>query len=75
MRICFVTPEIFAFGYYGGLGRLTRTLGSELVKRGIEVYVLTPQKKEQRRIISIERKLLLGQLNNIGKGILNKKVN
>lgn len=66
MRICFVTPEVFAFGYYGGLGRLTRTLGSELVKRGIEVYVLTPQKKEQRRVEQLDGMVVLsfpGDLN------------
>jgi len=60
MRVCFVTPEVFAFGYYGGLGKLTKTLGGELVKRGVEVYVLTPQKKEQRRIEQLDGMTILG---------------
>jgi len=60
MRVCFVTPEVFAFGYYGGLGMVTRTVGRELAKRGIGVYVLTPQKKEQRRIEQLDGMIVLG---------------
>ena len=60
MRVCFVSPEVFAFGYYGGLGKLTRTLGSELAKRGIEVYILTPQKKGQRKIEQLDGMVILG---------------
>jgi len=40
MRVCFVVGEIFHWGYYGGFGALTRTIGKNLVKSGIEVYVL-----------------------------------
>ena len=29
MRICLVSPEVFAWGYHGGFGFLTRTLGRE----------------------------------------------
>jgi glycogen synthase len=43
MRICFVTPEVFAWGYHGGFGFITRTLGRELAKRGHEVSVVTPE--------------------------------
>ena len=42
MRICFVNSEIFTFV---GYSRLNRIVGRELVKRGIEVYVLVPQIK------------------------------
>jgi len=47
MRICFVVSQIFAWGKYGGFGSLTRTLGKELVKRGIEVYAVTLKRPEQ----------------------------
>lgn len=47
MRICFVVSQIFAWGKYGGFGSLTRTLGRELVKRGIEVCAVTLKRPEQ----------------------------
>lgn len=40
MRVCFLVGEIFHWGGYGGFGALTRTIGKNLVKKGIEVYVL-----------------------------------
>lgn len=40
MRVCFVVGEIFHWGSYGGFGALTRMIGKNLVKAGIEVYVL-----------------------------------
>ena len=39
MRICLIAVELFAWGKYGGFGRATRTIGRELVKRGIAVSV------------------------------------
>ena len=36
MRVCFVSPEVFAFGYYGGLGRTGITwLVSQEVALGV----------------------------------------
>ena len=43
MRVCLTSVEIFAWGKYGGFGRATRTVGRELVKRGVEVFVIVPQ--------------------------------
>ena len=40
MRICFVASEFFAYGAYGGYGRLVRTLCKGLAARGIETYAL-----------------------------------
>jgi glycosyltransferase involved in cell wall biosynthesis len=48
MRICLISVEIFAWGKYGGFGRATRTIGRELIQRGIEVYAVVPQRKGQR---------------------------
>lgn len=44
MRVCFVVSEIFAFGHYGGFGKLTRQIANGLIEKGIEVYVLTPKR-------------------------------
>ncbi|MFC1809114.1 glycosyltransferase family 4 protein, partial [Candidatus Omnitrophota bacterium] len=47
MKICFLATEIFAWGKYGGFGRATRAIGSELVNRGIEVYAIVPRRTGQ----------------------------
>jgi len=54
MRICFVSPEVFAWGYHGGFGFLTRTLGRELANRGHEVSVVTVRRKGQGEIEELE---------------------
>jgi glycosyltransferase involved in cell wall biosynthesis len=51
MRICFVVNEIFHWGVYGGFGSLTRTIGSELAKRGHEIYVLMPKVSTDQRTL------------------------
>lgn len=48
MKICFICTEIFAWGKYGGFGRATRTIGRELVNRGIDVYAVIPKRKDQK---------------------------
>ncbi len=52
MRICFVNSEIFS--PFTGYSRLNRIVGQELVKRGIEIYVLVPQIKGKRKIEQYE---------------------
>ncbi|MBN1493528.1 MAG: glycosyltransferase family 4 protein [Candidatus Omnitrophica bacterium] len=47
MKICFLCTEIFAWGKYGGFGRATRTIGRELVQRGIDVYAIVPRRVGQ----------------------------
>ena len=60
MRICLIVDEIFHWGRYGGFGSLTRTIGRELVKRGVEVFVVMPQSSsEQRRIENLEGMTIL----------------
>jgi glycosyltransferase involved in cell wall biosynthesis len=48
MKICLICTEIFAWGKYGGFGRATRTIGRELVNRGIEVYAVVPRRNDQK---------------------------
>jgi len=61
MRICFVNTEIFAFGYYGGYGRLNRVIGRELVKRGHQVCVLVmPLAPEQKRVEQLDGMTVFG---------------
>jgi glycosyltransferase involved in cell wall biosynthesis len=51
MRVCFVVSELFGWGFYGGFGALTRTLGRELAKKGLEVYVVMPKNAPGQKII------------------------
>lgn len=53
LRVCFVVSEIFHWGVYGGFGKLTRTLGSNLVKAGFEVFVLMPRVSGSQRTIEM----------------------
>jgi hypothetical protein len=50
MRVCFDVNEIFAFGSYGGYDSLTRSIVDSLAKRGVEVFVVTPKRLNQRTI-------------------------
>lgn len=46
--------EIFAWGKYGGFGKATRTIGRELVKRGIEVFACVPRRDGQSRMETLD---------------------
>lgn len=43
MRVCFVASEFFAYGLYGGYGKLVRTLAQGLAERGVETFALVPR--------------------------------
>lgn len=43
MRICLISSEILGWGPAGGFGFATRSLGRELVARGIEVTAIIPR--------------------------------
>jgi glycosyltransferase involved in cell wall biosynthesis len=60
LRICLVSPELFAWGYHGGFGFLTRTLGRELAKRGVETYVVTVRRGEQGEVEELDGFTVLG---------------
>jgi glycosyltransferase involved in cell wall biosynthesis len=54
VHICLVAVEIFAWGKYGGFGRATRTIGRELVKRGITVSAIVPRRADQSRLSNLD---------------------
>lgn len=54
MRICLIAVEVFAWGKYGGFGRATRIIGRELAKRGVDVTVVTPRRKGQNPVESLD---------------------
>jgi glycosyltransferase involved in cell wall biosynthesis len=60
MRVCLISVEIFAWGKYGGFGRATRVIGRELVKRGVEVFAVVPQRPGQGRIEILDGITVLG---------------
>jgi glycosyltransferase involved in cell wall biosynthesis len=48
MHVCFIALEYFAWGKYGGIGKATRSLASELVKHGVKISVVVPLGVGQR---------------------------
>jgi glycosyltransferase involved in cell wall biosynthesis len=60
MRVCLICVELFAWGKYGGFGRATRTLGRELVKQGVEVFAVVPQRPGQRPEEELDGMTVLG---------------
>jgi glycosyltransferase involved in cell wall biosynthesis len=48
MKVCLICIELFGRGVYGGFGRSTRKLGSELAKRNVEVTAVVPQREGSR---------------------------
>jgi glycosyltransferase involved in cell wall biosynthesis len=60
MRVCLICVELFAWGKYGGFGRTTRMLGRELVKRGVEVFAVVPQRPGQRPEENLDGITVLG---------------
>jgi len=54
MRICFVSPEVFSWGYHGGFGFLTRTLSRELARRGHDVSVVTVRRGDQGEVEELD---------------------
>ena len=60
MKICFLCVEIFAWGKFGGFGRSTRVIGRELVKRGLEVTAIVPQRAGQKPVEMLDGIRVLG---------------
>jgi len=60
VKICFLCVEIFAWGKFGGFGRSTRVIGRELVKRGVEVTAIVPQRKGQGPVEMLDGIRVLG---------------
>ena len=60
MKVCLISVEIFAWGKYGGFGRATRTIGSELVKRGHQVSVVVPLRQDQKPVEMLDGMTVYG---------------
>ena len=54
LSVCFVATELFAWGRYGGFGRCTRTIGSELARRGVRVSAVVPRGSGQRHVEKLD---------------------
>jgi glycosyltransferase involved in cell wall biosynthesis len=67
MKICYVSPEIFHWGIYGGFGYLTRLLGKKLVERGIDVVVVTQRRKGQGSIEVLDGVKVYGYPPHLGQ--------
>jgi len=48
MHICLTCIEFFGDSIYGGFGRATRCIGSELARRGCKVSVVVPRRSAER---------------------------
>jgi glycosyltransferase involved in cell wall biosynthesis len=60
MKVCFLCVEIFAWGKFGGFGRSTRVIGRELVRRGVEVTAVVPQRAGQGPVEMLDGIRVLG---------------
>ncbi len=49
-----MSPEFFSWGYHGGFGFVTRTLGREMARRGHEVSVVTPRRPGQGAVEELD---------------------
>jgi glycosyltransferase involved in cell wall biosynthesis len=48
MHICLTCIEFFGDSIYGGFGRATRCIGTELARRGLRVSVVVPRRSPER---------------------------
>ncbi len=70
MRVCFVSPETFAWGVYGGFGYVTRTLARELAGRGVEVSIVTPRRPGQGEVEGLDGVTVYGYPAHLGESHL-----
>jgi glycosyltransferase involved in cell wall biosynthesis len=54
MKVCYVSPEVFHWGVYGGFGYLTWMLGRKLAERGVDVSVVTQCRSGQREVEEVD---------------------
>ena len=77
IRVCLISVEIFAYGKFGGFGKVVRIIGSELVKRGYEVFAVVPRRLDQPAEETMDGITVLGYLPGevLKTGELYKKIN
>ncbi len=54
LTVCLVATELFCWGRYGGFGMCTRTIGRELVRRGVGVSVVVPRGEGQKPVETLD---------------------
>lgn len=76
-RICLISVEIFAYGKYGGFGKATRIIGSELAKRGYEAFAVVPRREDQPAEVNLDGITVLSYRPGevLDSGVLYKKIN
>ena len=67
LRVCFVSPEAFAWGVHGGFGYVTRTLARELASRGIEASIVTPRRPGQGEVEELDGVTVYGYPAHLGE--------
>ena len=71
-KLTFVCSEYFGWGgTYGGFGSLTRILAENLVKRGIDVHVLTPKRKKASAATQMDD---YGEINGVKIHSFNSRI-
>lgn len=61
MRVCLICNQIAAWGKIGGFGTNTRRLGRGLASAGVEVHVVVPRRRGQRRVEHLDGMVVHGQ--------------
>ncbi|MCW4012020.1 MAG: glycosyltransferase family 4 protein [Candidatus Bathyarchaeota archaeon] len=68
MKICYVSPEIFHWGTYGGFGYLTRLLAKKLAEKDIDVSVVTQRRPGQNEYENLDGFKVYGYPPHQGTG-------
>ncbi|MFO7902394.1 MAG: glycosyltransferase family 4 protein [Planctomycetota bacterium] len=61
MRICLICNQVAAWGKVGGFGTNTRRLGRALAAAGVDVHVVVPRRRGQRRVEHLDGMIVHGQ--------------
>lgn len=61
MRVCFICNQIAAWGKVGGFGTNVRRLGAALALEGVDVHVVVPRRRGQRRVEQLDGMTVHGQ--------------
>ena len=60
LKVCFLVSDIFNWGKFGGYGKLTRDIGTELAKRNVPVTVAIPKSGNQRTFERLDGMKIIG---------------
>lgn len=60
LSVCLVATELFAWGRFGGFGQCTRTLGTALAERGVNVTVVVPRGEGQAAVEELDGMTVYG---------------